>query len=363
MVQASRPNRIKNVAYTDETLLKQAGMKWQPFQLAYMLLILPSLVDSRHEDRDLVDLIWFQTGGGKTGAYLLVSAMEMMPARRHRFRINGDGRFNAIYPAASYAQQFERVCRMVCALEIARPHNKGLFSGSERFTAGLWVGRENTPNTFKQVEQILETDSFDGAFGLRRCPWCSKIFAEHSFSHTNTSFRINCINEACDFHGGEGLPVDTVDESLYNNPPTLLLGTVDKFAQMAWEPRVSNFFGRTGHPPSLIVQDELHLLGGALGSVYGLYEAAIDALCDRDGALPKVVASTATIRDADKQIRALFGRSVGVFPPPGLSIDDSYFAQTTTEGSRLFVGILSSNKTATTSSPHVRGTRSGPYGT
>jgi len=350
MVQASRPNSIENVAYTDETRLKQAGMKWRPFQLAYMLLILPSLVDSRHEDRDLVDLIWFQTGGGKTEAYLLVSAMEMM---LRRVATGSEPMGTVVLMRYTLrlltAQQFERVCRMVCALEIARPHNKGLFSGSERFTAGLWVGRENTPNTFNQVDQILETDSFDGAFGLRRCPWCSTIFAEHSFSHSNTSFRINCINEACEFHGGEGLPVDTVDESLYNNPPTLLLGTVDKFAQMAWEPRVSNFFGKIGHPPSLIVQDELHLLGGALGSVYGLYEAAIDALCHRDGALPKVVASTATIRDADKQIRALFGRSVGVFPPPGLSIDDSYFAQTTTEGSRLFVGILSSNKTATTS--------------
>ena len=155
MVQASRPNRIKNVAYTDETLLKQAGMKWRPFQLAYMLLILPSLVDSRHEDRDLVDLIWFQTGGGKTEAFAGFGNGNDAATRRHRFRPMGTVVLMRYTLRLLTAQQFERVCRMVCALEIARPHNKGLFSGSERFTAGLWVGRENTPNTFKQVEQIL----------------------------------------------------------------------------------------------------------------------------------------------------------------------------------------------------------------
>jgi hypothetical protein len=350
MIQSAAANNKEPVNYKDEKLLRDGARKWRPFQLAFLLLVLPSLVDDKHPDRDIVDLIWFQTGGGKTEAYLLVAAMEIM-LRRTRL---GDRRMGTTvlmrYTLRLLtAQQFERVCRMICALEIARTENKRLFPGDERFSAGLWVGRENSPNTFRRVDELLDSDDFDGAFGLRRCPWCGVVFERESFSHTNITFRIRCVNQLCPFSDSHGLPVDTVDESLYNNPPSLLLGTVDKFAQMAWESRVRSFFGKVGPPPSLVIQDELHLLGGALGSVYGLYEAAIDALCLQDGALPKVIASTATIRDADKQIRALYGRTTEIFPPSGLSIDDSYFAQTTTEGSRLFVGVLSANKTATTS--------------
>ena len=350
MVQNDFALKGESVDFSAEEILKNAGKKWRPFQIAFLLLVLPSLVDGKHADRDVVDLIWFQTGGGKTEAYLLVAAMEIM-LRRARV---GSGRMGTTvlmrYTLRLLtAQQFERVCRMMCSLEIARTKNPQIFAGEERFTAGLWVGRENSPNDFRKVDEILDSDDFDGAFGLRRCPWCATVFTGESFSHTNTDFRIRCVKKQCVFNGPKGLPVDTVDQSLYNNPPSLLMGTVDKFAQMAWQPRVRAFFGKVGLPPSLIIQDELHLLGGALGSVYGLYEAAIDSLCEADGALPKVIASTATIRDADKQIQALYGRGVEIFPPAGISIDDSYFAQTTTEGSRLFVGVLSANKTATTS--------------
>lgn len=350
MVQNDYALRGESVDFSDVESLKNSGKKWRPFQIAFLLLVLSSLVDGKHADRDVVDLIWFQTGGGKTEAYLLVAAMEIM-LRRTRL---GSGRMGTTvlmrYTLRLLtAQQFERVCRMVCSLEIARFNNPKVFAGEERFTAGLWVGRENSPNDFRKVDEILDSDDFDGAFGLRRCPWCATVFTGESFSHTNTSFYIRCVKKQCVFSGVIGLPVDTVDQSLYNNPPSLLMGTVDKFAQMAWQPRVSAFFGKVGPPPSLIIQDELHLLGGALGSVYGLYEAAIDSLCETDGALPKVIASTATIRDAEKQIQALYGREVEIFPPAGISIDDSYFAQTTTEGSRLFVGVLSANKTATTS--------------
>lgn len=348
MVQSNSTEPGRVIRYDDEQSLLDSGRQWRPFQLAYLLLVLPSLADDRHDDRNIVDLIWFQTGGGKTEAYLFVSVMEML---LRRVAVGTEPMGTTVLMRYTLrlltTQQFERVCRTVCALEIARRNNPHLLPGDHRFSAGLWVGRDNTPNTFRKVDEILASDSFDGAFGMRRCPWCGEVFSRESFSHTNTTFVVRCLNNECDFH--DGLPVDTVDESLYNNPPTLLLGTVDKFAQMAWEPRVRNFFGEIGRPPSLVVQDELHLLAGALGSIYGLYEAAVDALCIRDGSLPKVLASTATIRDADKQVRALYGRDVDVFPPAGISIDDSYFAKTTTDGSRLFVGILSSNKTATTS--------------
>ena len=133
-----------------------------------------------------------------------------------------------------------------------------------------------------------------------------------------------------------------VDEALYEQPPTLLVGTIDKFARLAWEERAAAFFGRGARrPPELVIQDELHLIAGPLGSVAGVYEAAVETVLERRGGRPKYVASTATIRMAREQVRRLYGREMAVFPPPGLSADDSWFARTDrSRPGRLYVGYL-----------------------
>ena len=156
-----------------------------------------------------------------------------------------------------------------------------------------------------------------------------------------------------------------VDEEIYRRLPSLLITTVDKFAQMPWNGSVQMLFGQvdgycerhgfrsphladarrswrstasTGRrasspsarvlphnplrPPDLIIQDELHLISGPLGTLVGLYETAIDQLCTWEvggkRVRPKVVASTATIRRASDQVYGLFLRSLNVFPPHGL---------------------------------------------
>ena len=163
-----------------------------------------------------------------------------------------------------------------------------------------------------------------------------------------------------------GLPVMVVDEEIYRRPPSLLIATVDKFAQMPWNGLTQMLFGKVTEvcdrhgflspevddgqhhparnglpsvknrphnflrPPDLIIQDELHLISGPLGSMVGLYEAAVDELCswtvDRKKVRPKVVASTATIRRAPDQVQKLFVRKLEVFPPQGTGIRDSFFA-------------------------------------
>jgi len=100
-------------------------------------------------------------------------------------------------------------------------------------------------------------------------------------------------------------------------------------------------------PPDLIVQDELHLISGPLGSLVGLYEAAVDRLATWDiepgrTVRPKIIASTATVRRAHRQINDLFGRRTAVFPPPGLDADDNFFARRrpiTARPGRRYVGI------------------------
>ena len=139
------------------------------------------------------------------------------------------------------------------------------------------------------------------------------------------------------------MPCNVVDEALYDRPPSLLIGTIDKFARLAWEKRTGSFFGvgNRQRPPELIIQDELHLITGPLGSVAGLYEAGLETLLISRGARPKYVASTATIRMAREQVSRLYGRSLAVFPPPGLSHDDMFFARTDRERpGRLYLGFL-----------------------
>jgi len=110
---------------------------------------------------------------------------------------------------------------------------------------------------------------------------------------TNPAFvKLACEDPDCPFFGPEGLPLEVVDEGLYNRPPTLLIGTVDKFAMLTWRPEARSLFGLDNPPkppPDLIIQDELHLISGPLGSMVGIYETGIEELCRRgDGVLPRL---------------------------------------------------------------------------
>ena len=256
-------------------------------------------------------------------------------------------------------QQFERATRIICALELLRREDPERL-GNEPITVGMWVGRAASPNTCRQAEEcVRELAAGDGDAGhqlvLRACPWCNREFdAPRSYRATFSSFAFLCLNPECRFGpAGEAddpglLPCNVVDEALYENPPTLLIATIDKFARLAWEERAAAFFGATRlgnpharRPPELVIQDELHLIAGPLGSVAGLYEAALETVLAQRGVRPKYVASTATIRMAREQVRNLYGREVAVFPPPGLSAEDSWFARSDhTRPGRLYVGYL-----------------------
>lgn len=199
-------------------------------------------------------------------------------------------------------------------------------------------------------------------FQVLKCPWCGTKLVKDIFEkklvglwgyrmRNNRHFEISCPNETCSFN--RQLPIQVVDEELYSSPPTLLFGTVDKFAMLPWEHEVGSFFGvnSSNRAPELIIQDELHLISGPLGTMVGLYETAVDALCNAKGASPKIVASTATIRRAKEQCSVLYNREVSQFPPPGLDADDSYFARESTISyergvyGRKYVGLMPSGKT------------------
>ncbi|MFI6626170.1 helicase-related protein [Streptomyces sp. NPDC050528] len=342
---------------------------WHPFQLAFFLLVVRGLMEPNHEDREIVDLIWFPTGGGKTEAYLLTACFEMVWRRLHHGSAGGGTAVISRYTLSLLTtQQFQRTATAICALEYMRlghdgQHIEGL--GDEPFSIGLWVGKATTPNSFAEAERelgvLLQMPEPDDRFLLERCPWCGTEIAPERKSRrddfgiraTASDFSFHCPRDSCVFH--ESLPVAVVDQHLYERPPTFVLGTVDKFARLAWEPRAGRIFGgRDTLRPSLVIQDELHLLAGPLGTTVGLYESAILQLCGWDGIQPKVIASTATIRRSHSQIKNLYGRRTQLFPPSGLDARDSYFAVPDDERpGRLYVGVMAQGHTASTATVHV----------
>lgn len=327
---------------------------WRPFQLAFLLLTIASAIDEDADDRDLVDLIWFPTGGGKTEAYLGLMAFVIW-WRRLRYRTSGGGTTVLMrYTLRLLTKdQFRRAARLICAMERMRREQPEIL-GTEPVTLGLWVGGASSPNSFEDAEKVLKEVTDDGQtrppslLVLESCPWCGSAFTPTgNFDAGPRHFRIRCTNPDCAFGAAQDdtLPCNVVDSALYESPPTLLLATIDKFARLAWEERTTSFFGRDGNrPPELIIQDELHLISSALGSIAGLYEAGLETVLRMRGMHPKYIASTATIRMAAEQVERLYGREAAIFPPPGLNADDSYFARTIApteeHPGRLYIGYL-----------------------
>lgn len=283
--------------------------------------------------------------------------------------------------------QLARAAGLVCALELEREAASERY-GTWPFEIGLWVGQAATPNRMgrkgdgrsdsarSRVSQYQNDPRYKPSpIPLEECPWCGTRFEPDSFAllpdaDAPTELRIVCTNLDCDFTGDRALPIVAVDEPLYRRLPAFLIATVDKFATLPWVGESGELLGGArrhdehgfygtaqpgrGKPlpaplpaPDLVIQDELHLISGPLGTMVGLYETAIEGLCmkqlDGRAVRPKIVASTATVRRAQDQIQALFARpSTQIFPPPGPDRRDSFFARTVSaeqSPARLYVGV------------------------
>lgn len=347
--------------------------EWRLFQLIFLLMNIAGSSDEQHEDRDIVDLIWFPTGGGKTEAYLGVAAYVM--AYRRLLAPNQVEKYAGVTVFMRYTlrllttQQFQRAAALICAAEVLRKPNENLF-GREPFSIGLWIGQDSSPNKFDDAMEKLQ-ELHEGKevktsnpIQLMHCPWCGSELGPEQYEITKKHQKICCANKECSFK--YGIPVYTVDEAIYKKLPTLLIGTVDKIAQLPWKSNMHELFGNKNvyhrelgfeysdstpkgysrinrlKPPELIIQDELHLISGPLGSLTGLYEVAIDLLTRHNGRPAKVIASTATISGADEQIRALYGRNMQQFPLAVQKANDNFVSKevpTTEKPGRFYVGI------------------------
>lgn len=318
--------------------------RWRIFQLAFVLIALPSTIDRGHADRDVLDLIWFPTGGGKTEAYLGLSAILLF--YRRITESSEEKRCPAVLTRYTLRlltiQQFERAATMICAANIVSGRHPE-FEGAEDFSIGLFVGGDATPNNLTRAKQVIrgedDNDERCTTLPIQKCPWCKSDLHIHEQSVDDEEKRLvtPCSDDSCAFHAG--LPLTVVDEEIYEHPPSIVIGTVDKFAMMAWEPQMRVLFGDGDSAPDLVIQDELHLISDALGTVTALYEGAIDFLTSTKVGKVKIVGSTATIRRAEAQVRTLFNRSLAQFPPSGISAKDSFFYQVDEAENRLYVGL------------------------
>lgn len=379
---------------------KKRGLEnpeWRPFQLAFLLMNIAGIIDPTHADRETVDLLYFPTGGGKTEAYLGVASFTLLYRRLVDPTIHSAG----VSILMRYTlrlltlDQLERATTLICALELIRIERKDL--GDWPYEIGLWVGQAATPNRIGaegdknpwSARAMLR--SYQGGKGkspvpLEKCPWCAAPFDKNdSFKLSPDQKRPNnleiiCSNRKCEFGDVNNvgkLPLIVVDEVIYRRLPCFIISTVDKLASMPWEEKIGKLFGKVNsfnkegfyskteelggttklkselRQIDLIIQDELHLISGPLGTMVGLYETAVDELASRviDGKKirTKVIASTATVRHAQKQVRSLFARNqVDIFPVPGITSKDSFFAKVIPASNenpgRLYVGIAAQGR-------------------
>jgi hypothetical protein len=361
---------------------------WRAFQIAFLLMSLEGVADGKSKDRTTVDLIWFPTGGGKTEAYLAVAAFAMFHER-----LSGPANNRSVDILMRYTlrmlttQQFQRAAALVCAMEWLRNQKENVRLGERPFSLGLWIGRAGSPNRVKdakeEFEEFKKKKEMPNPLVLSECPWCRaeigkcrgdrpKAIDEKSWTELRIrgievkadSVRLRCPDTKCFYwRNQEGLenqlPVEVIDEQIYRDPPSFVIGTADKFAMLAYEPRARILFGYEDQdapqrPPVLILQDELHLISGPLGTMYGMYEGIIERLCTQGtgehAIKPKIICSTATIRGAREQVQAVFDRErTTLFPRPAVMIGDSFFgvharnADGRLMQGRLYLGINATN--------------------
>ena len=355
-------NYSKKIDYEEELNKLEKG-NWRPFQLAFILLNIKSFIDPNSKDRDIMDLIWFPTGGGKTEAYLGLTSFTIFLRKIISKEVKGCAVLMRYTLRLLTTQQFERAASLICASELIRRNNPDLL-GNEKISIGLWIGKESTPN--KEKEALDDYNEFyknpkditKNKFILLNCPWCNEQFIgdgekPKGYKILKKKFYYVCSNHDCSFSKDQDpLPITVIDDRIYSEPPTLLIGTIDKFASLTWlEEAISMFDSDKYSKPDLVIQDELHLISGPLGSIAGMYEILLSALVEKknnDKTInAKIIGSTATISRAEKQVKNLYGKTCNIFPPQSNQLEDSFFAiESKNEPGRKYVGVFCPSATS-----------------
>ncbi|MDQ1304702.1 MAG: hypothetical protein QG671_529 [Actinomycetota bacterium] len=367
---------------------------WFPFQIAWLVGCLPSMVDpAGHPD---VEIVWFATGGGKSEAYLGLMLTTLFYARLTG--VTAGAQVWARFPLRLLAlQQTERFTAMVLHAELLRRDHPDIAVG-DPFGVGYFVGGTNTPNRLQAPDPTNPyyrgQDPHSAATAeacriLADCPLCRQPL-EVGFDELSWTMQHRCRNASCRMTGV--LPVWGIDDEIYRHAPAVLVGTVDKLAQLGQSKEFQVLLGRahsrcpqhgyTGHPTwcavfgckqsrqpiaagfghvRLEIADELHLLDESLGALDGMYETLLQAISEDLGNPPiQIVGATATIEGYKHQVQHLYRRDARRFPVNGPDVGETFWSTTTAdEPLRRYLGVRPRSITMVTATREVALTHGG----
>ena len=403
---------------------------WRLFQLVFIVMQIPDIASREHAEwedvewrdgetedlaenadsaLDIVDVLWFPTGGGKTEAFLGVAVWSMF-FDRIRGKDFGVAAWTRFPLRLLSLQQLQRMSETVVFADIVRREQEDIGSHPSRsFSVGYLVGKANTPNALTGYDNN-NYERYQGQSGesLREdakvvpsCPACGEPVKmristdddegdNHRLAHYCTGNSFDCpwqarsqdINEP---YAEDELPVHVVDNELYRYAPTILAGTIDKITAIGYQRKVAHLitgemdcecpihgFASLGEctekygcsinkneftdlstpvepydpAPEIMVPDELHLLEESMGSFDGHYETGVAGLQDFvDAGQTKIIAPTATITGFEDQVNNLFLRPAERFPSPGPYLRENFYAQERPETQRYYIGLVPHGKT------------------
>lgn len=362
---------------------------WRLFQIVFIVSQLPGLAgreypELRQPGDDRVEILWFAAGGGKTEAFLGLILWQAFFDRLRGKRIGVTAFVR--YPLRLLTfQQMQRLSRALGVAELLR--SKYLLGGA-RFSLGYYVGRGSTPNTISDREhaELRRGPVPEKYRRIFSCPFCLGKDVRLEYDPSIRLIQHRCLNPECS-GGTERLPVYIVDDDVHRYLPTVVVSTVDKLAQVGQNQRFANLLGRFsmvcpihgasfldsnkrlcqgtkesengGQPsvcegrkvlcgpfhdpgPSLLVQDELHLLAEELGTFDAHYETAVMEMSKSFGYAPwKIIAATATIERFEDHAFNLYLKNAVQFPAPGPdAFNTFYFKPSERSLGRIFVGLV-----------------------
>jgi hypothetical protein len=351
---------------------------WRPFQIGFMLANLASIL-GRPEETQIVDILWFATGGGKTETYLGLLMMALFHDRLSGKK-SGITAWSRFPLRLLSLQQTQRFADAVAGAEIVR--RRAGMPGAP-FSLGFFVGETSTPNRIKNDPAPGDPDPLDDGMPARyqvllRCPFCDADI-QMAFNRRTWRLEHRCVNDNCPWPE-DALPIFVVDEEIYRFLPGIVVGTLDKVASISMQAAMRGFVAspygicseewhgyvyapRSSHPngclvpgcrgrkhelpmqadryaPTFRLQDELHLLRDSLGAIDAHYESLMDHLettCCR--VQPKIVASSATLTGYERQCDLLYRRSGRVFPVQGPSVDQGFWSKSTPQLLRSYIAL------------------------
>jgi hypothetical protein len=379
--QLLRAYRLMNDAM-GRTAARREITRWRPFQVGFLLGVLPSLVDGRR-DWNMVEIVWFATGGGKTETYLALLVLSVFYDRL-RGKHSGITAWSRFPLRLLSLQQTQRFADALGTAELVRREHR---LPGDPIALGYYVGKASTPNEIpveptKDNSINIEDDTMPERYNvLLRCPFCGAGGISMRFNRRLWRLEHICAAAECP-SGGEALPLFVVDSEIYRFLPSVVIGTLDKAALISMQAAMRGFVhgpaGRCRRPghgftyakrgtrpsgclvpgckettdtikpneramfaPSLRLQDELHLLRDSLGAVDSHYESILDDLQVKNtgGDAPKIIASSATLAGYERQTRTLYGREGRVFPALGPSVHESFWSKSTDSVLRRYVAV------------------------